>query len=69
MREAKVLAAIAAAGPAGATTAELVPVAYDDAPVHVYPIAALSFEAHAEKLVREGRAARADARYVIGSER
>jgi glyoxylase-like metal-dependent hydrolase (beta-lactamase superfamily II) len=68
MREAKVLAAIAAAGPGGATVAELVPVAYDDTPVHVYPLAALSLESHAEKLVREGRLARAAERYVLGSE-
>jgi glyoxylase-like metal-dependent hydrolase (beta-lactamase superfamily II) len=68
MREAKVLAAIAAAGPGGATVAELVVVAYDDTPVHVYPIAALSLAAHADKLVSEGRARRAGDRYVIGSE-
>jgi glyoxylase-like metal-dependent hydrolase (beta-lactamase superfamily II) len=67
MREAKVLAAIAAAGPKGGTIADLVPVAYDDTPVHVYPIAALSFEAHAEKLVNEGRTARVGDRYVISS--
>jgi len=68
MREAKVVAAIAAAGPKGGTIAELVGVAYDDTPVHVHPIAALSLESHADKLVREGRVARAGDRYVVGSE-
>jgi glyoxylase-like metal-dependent hydrolase (beta-lactamase superfamily II) len=69
MREGKVLAAIAAAGERGATALELVTRAYDDTPAHVYPIAALSLEAHADKLVQDGRVARADGRYVIASYR
>jgi glyoxylase-like metal-dependent hydrolase (beta-lactamase superfamily II) len=67
MREAKVLAAVKAAGPAGATVAELVPVAYDDTPVHVYPIAALSLAAHLEKLLKEGALTQRGERYVVGS--
>jgi glyoxylase-like metal-dependent hydrolase (beta-lactamase superfamily II) len=61
MREAKVLAAIASAGPEGADLATLVAGAYDDTPVHLWPIAKLSLEAHLEKLVGEGRVARAGA--------
>jgi endoribonuclease LACTB2 len=59
MREAKVKAAVEAAGAPGATLDELVAVAYDDTPAHVWPIALLSLEAHLEKLVTEGWA-RAD---------
>jgi glyoxylase-like metal-dependent hydrolase (beta-lactamase superfamily II) len=66
MREGKVLAAIAAAGPA--TAAELVARAYDDTPAHVHPIAILSLEAHAEKLLRDGRVMRVDGRYVLRGE-
>jgi endoribonuclease LACTB2 len=58
MREAKVLAAVEKAGVNGATAIDLVPVAYDDTPVHLYPIAKLSLEMHLEKLVREGKVAR-----------
>lgn len=53
-RETKVLAAVAAAGD-GATIAELVPVAYADTPPTLWPIAALSLEAHLIKLEREGQ--------------
>jgi glyoxylase-like metal-dependent hydrolase (beta-lactamase superfamily II) len=56
-REAKVLAAIP---PKGASLDEILPLAYDDTPLHVFPIAALSLQAHLEKLEREGRVARAD---------
>jgi ribonuclease/clavin/mitogillin len=55
-REAKVLDAVRTRGPADA--ADLVPVAYDDTPAHVWPIAKLSLEAHLEKLLREGKVAR-----------
>lgn len=54
MREEKVYAAVAAA-PRPATVAELVPLAYDDAPVALYPIAKLALEAHLVKLVEDGR--------------
>jgi ribonuclease/clavin/mitogillin len=53
MREAKVLVAVEKAGPNGATAIDLVPVAYDDTPAHLWPIAKLSLETHLEKLVRE----------------
>lgn len=58
MREAKVLAAVRAAGPEGAEPEALVPVAYDDTPPHLWPIARLSLEMHLEKLEREGKVAR-----------
>lgn len=61
-REAKVLAAVVAAP--GATADELVPVAYDDTPPHVWPFALLSLQAHLEKLVAEGRVVARDARYA-----
>lgn len=57
-REAKVLAAVSAAGAAGGSLVDLVPVAYDDTPAHLWPIAMMSLEAHLEKLEREGRVAR-----------
>jgi glyoxylase-like metal-dependent hydrolase (beta-lactamase superfamily II) len=53
-REAKVLAAVKLAGPAGADAAALVPDAYADTPAHLWPIAKLSLEMHLEKLEREG---------------
>jgi hypothetical protein len=56
-REAKVLAALRDhEGPA--LPADLVPRAYDDAPPIVWPLAALSTEAHLLKLIAEGRARR-----------
>jgi glyoxylase-like metal-dependent hydrolase (beta-lactamase superfamily II)/8-oxo-dGTP pyrophosphatase MutT (NUDIX family) len=63
MREEKVMAALAAHG-APATPAEIVPVAYDDAPAAVYPIAAMATEAHLIKLVADGRVARQDGKFV-----
>ncbi|MBX3190599.1 MAG: MBL fold metallo-hydrolase [Labilithrix sp.] len=62
MREAKVLEAVRQAGPEGATSADLVPVAYADTPVALWPIAKLSLEMHVEKLEREGRVERAPAK-------
>ncbi len=64
MREEKVLAALAAHG-GPAAPADLVPVAYDDAPEAVHPIAAMATEAHLIKLVADGRAARRGAAYVV----
>ena len=55
MREAKVLAALRAAP---GTAAQLVPVAYDDAPKAVWPLARLSLEAHLLHLEAEGKAER-----------
>jgi glyoxylase-like metal-dependent hydrolase (beta-lactamase superfamily II) len=40
------------------SAAEILPDAYDDTPPHVWPIAALSLQAHLDKLVAEGRAVR-----------
>ncbi len=57
MREAKVLAALPVAPAAAQSVAELVASAYDDTPVHLWPIAKLSLEAHLAKLAFEGRAA------------
>jgi glyoxylase-like metal-dependent hydrolase (beta-lactamase superfamily II) len=55
MREAKVLAAVERRGAAGGTDDELLPEAYDDTPVAIWPIARLSLRAHLEKLEGEGR--------------
>ena len=60
-REVKVLEAVRAAGPSGAEAPALVPAAYADTPVHLWPIAKLSLEAHLEKLEREGRIGRVGA--------
>jgi glyoxylase-like metal-dependent hydrolase (beta-lactamase superfamily II) len=73
MREEKIVAALTAVcakAEAGATSAELVPLAYDDASPAVWPIAKLSIDAHLEKLERDRRVERterADAFRVIGS--
>jgi glyoxylase-like metal-dependent hydrolase (beta-lactamase superfamily II) len=67
MREAKVLAAVTAAGArgaGGASAPELVPLAYDDVPATTWPIALLSLRAHLKKLEDEGRVrVGPDARY------
>jgi hypothetical protein len=60
-REAKVLAAVRAAGPEGAEAPALVPEAYADTPMHLWPIATLSLEMHLQKLEREGTVARVGA--------
>lgn len=56
MREDKVVAALRG-GPRA--LGELLPNVYGDTPVPMWPFAALSLEAHLDKLVAEGRAARA----------
>ena len=53
-REAKVLAAVHALDGARAADVDLVPVAYDDTPAYLWPIALLSLQAHLEKLARDG---------------
>ena len=71
MREEKILQCLARLGAdpdRGATSAELVPAAYDDTPPAVWPIAQVSVDAHLEKLEREGRivrTGRADAFRVV----
>ncbi|WP_394844456.1 MBL fold metallo-hydrolase [Pendulispora brunnea] len=57
MRESKVRAALDAAGAKGSSLEDLVAVAYDDTPVHLWPIARLSLQAHLDKLAYEGAAA------------
>jgi glyoxylase-like metal-dependent hydrolase (beta-lactamase superfamily II) len=62
-RENRVLHALRAqGGPASAR--DLVPAAYADAPMSVWPLAARSVEAHLLKLVREGRARETGRGYV-----
>lgn len=62
-REAKVRAALARHG-GPATPMDLVPDAYDDAPKAVWPLAALSTEAHLRKLEEDGAARRVDERWA-----
>jgi glyoxylase-like metal-dependent hydrolase (beta-lactamase superfamily II) len=57
-REAKVLEAVRRAGTPGADAATLVPDAYADTPVHLWPIARLSLEMHLAKLEQDGLVAR-----------
>ncbi len=52
MREARIVEAL---GRGAQTSAELLPDAYADTPVHLWPLAALSLQAHLDKLVAEGR--------------
>lgn len=54
-REDKVLAAVQASGENGSTVEKLVRIAYADTPPMLWPIAAMSLEAHLVKLLREGR--------------
>lgn len=54
-RESKVLAAVEAGPDTGSSIEALVPIAYADTPRMLWPIAALSLEAHLIKLDREGR--------------
>ena len=66
-REAKVLAALRKHGGAAAP-ADLLPDAYDDAPRSVWPLAALSTEAHLLKLEMDGEAHRdAHGRWSLAS--
>jgi glyoxylase-like metal-dependent hydrolase (beta-lactamase superfamily II) len=58
MREEKIVQKLAAHGESGATAMELVRHAYDEVPPAIWPIAALSVEAHLEKLERDGKVAR-----------
>lgn len=54
-REAKVLAAVKAGPESGSSIETLVPVVYADTPPMLWPLAALSLEAHLIKLDRDGR--------------
>jgi endoribonuclease LACTB2 len=64
MREAKIVATLAARRAAGATTPspeEILPEVYGDVPPTTWPIALLSLQAHLKKIEDDGRAARRDA--------
>ena len=59
-REAKVMGAL---GARAQSEEDLVAIAYDDTPAHIWPIALLSLRAHLEKLSYEGRATQVDGRW------
>jgi ribonuclease/clavin/mitogillin len=63
MREAKALGALPDDPAQGETLEELVPVAYDDTPLRMWPIARLSLASHLAKLAEEGRAVERDGRW------
>jgi ribonuclease/clavin/mitogillin len=63
MREAKTLGALPDAADRAQTLEELVPVAYDDTPLRMWPIARLSLASHLAKLAEEGRAVVHDGRW------
>ena len=64
MREDKIVVALeTGAKPLG----ELVPIVYSDTPAHLWPFAALSLQAHLDKLCAEGRAAVAENVYRLVS--
>ncbi|MEO8797420.1 MAG: MBL fold metallo-hydrolase [Polyangiaceae bacterium] len=58
MRENKAFLAVEASP--GRTVAQLLPLAYDDTPVHLYPLAILSLRAHLDKLAKDGRVVQHD---------
>lgn len=64
MREEKIFAALEALGSVTDLT-DLLPAAYDDAPQSVWPIAALSVEAHLLKLVKDGRVQKSHAGWRV----
>lgn len=69
-REAKVLTAVRSAGNRGAPADELVPSAYADTPVAVWPLAFISLQAHLIKLASDGMVTERDGRYscaAVGS--
>ncbi len=63
MRENKVFHAITKHP--GLHDIDLVPIAYDDTPAHLYPIALLSLQAHLEKLAAENRAVEQNGQWSI----
>lgn len=64
-RERKVLEALAQHRGRPASAADLVPVAYDDAPRTVWPLAAMSTEAHLVKLEQDGRVRRVEGGWTL----
>ncbi|MGO8998774.1 MAG: MBL fold metallo-hydrolase [Polyangiaceae bacterium] len=67
MREAKTLASLPATIDEGRTLEELVPIAYDDTPIRMWPIARLSLASHLAKLAEEGSAIERDGRWARSS--
>lgn len=63
MREGKVVAALEQLGPG--RPEQLLPVAYDDTPEKLYPLAARACLAHLEKLVEDGRVERRGKRFHL----
>ncbi len=66
MREAKVVAALPARIEAAQSVTDLVATAYDDTPVHLWPLAKMSLEMHLKKLADEGRAVEREGRWARG---
>jgi ribonuclease/clavin/mitogillin len=64
MREEKVYAALPEGAGAPRTAEAMLPQAYDDTPVQLWPFALLSVQAHLAKLVEDGRATESDGRYA-----
>jgi glyoxylase-like metal-dependent hydrolase (beta-lactamase superfamily II) len=65
MRERLVVAALEAAPDQTGSLDELVPVAYSDTPMGVWPLARLSLEAHLVKLERDGRVDRREGGWAL----
>ncbi|MCB9650199.1 MAG: MBL fold metallo-hydrolase [Deltaproteobacteria bacterium] len=63
MRERKVMDALVAVGEG--RPEDLLPMAYDDTPAHLYPLAARACRAHLDKLVHEGRVTRIHERFKV----
>ncbi len=59
-REAKVVSAVSTLGPDGATADQILPLAYDDTPASVWPVAMLSLQSHLRKLVGDGKVREGD---------
>ncbi|HEY2515005.1 MAG TPA: MBL fold metallo-hydrolase [Polyangiaceae bacterium] len=68
MREAKVLAALPTAAERPQSVEELVPTAYDDTPVAMWPVARMSLASHLAKLAHEGKAVESDQGWARASE-
>jgi glyoxylase-like metal-dependent hydrolase (beta-lactamase superfamily II) len=69
LRERKALGALPASTGAPLSIDNVLAVAYDDTPMHLWPIARLSLASHLAKLSREGRAVERDGKWCRGGER
>ena len=67
IRETMALGALPVYGAKGQTLEELVPIAYGDTPVAMWPVARLSLASHLAKLAEEGRAVERDGRWTRGT--